>query len=195
MERPRFTVSAKKAKAPRYSREEWLSLALDVLARGGNAKLRVEAIAAALGVTTGSFYWHFKDRSDFLESLVRHWGVVTTDPVIEHVSGSPGDAKSRLYALLDIVFRMNLARYDVSVRAWAAQEPSIEPLVAEVDERRFGFVRSLLSEIGFQDQELEMRVRACIGYLILDPTVFDSTRDEKYRFEMLTLFHAVITKN
>jgi len=89
MEKTRFAVSAKKAETPKYSCKEWLSLALDVLAREGNAKLRVEAIAAALGVTTGSFYWHFKNRSDFLESLVRHWGMVTTDPVIEHVSGSP----------------------------------------------------------------------------------------------------------
>jgi AcrR family transcriptional regulator len=177
----------------RLSREVWLAQALEVLARNGNAKLRVETIAAALGVTTGSFYWHFKDRDEFLESLVRYWGTMSTDPVIEHVSNLDGDARQRLVALTDLVMREDYAQFDVSVRAWAAQEPMIQPLVIEVDRRRLAFVRSLFAELGFEGSELEMRTRACIGYISLDPAIRDASDDGR-RFEMLERFQALITR-
>jgi AcrR family transcriptional regulator len=180
-------------RSSRLSREAWLAQALDVLARNGNAKLRVETIAAALGVTTGSFYWHFKDRDEFLESLVRYWGTMSTDPVIEHVSNLHGDARQRLTALTDLVMREDYAQFDVSVRAWAAQEPAIQPLVIEVDRRRLAFVRSLFAELGFEGSELEMRTRACIGYISLDPAIRDASDDSR-RFEMLERFQALITR-
>ena len=180
-------------RSSRLSREAWLAQALDVLARNGNAKLRVETIAAALGVTTGSFYWHFKDRDEFLESLVRYWGTKFTDPVIEHVSNLDGDARQRLIALTDLVMREDYAQFDVSVRAWAAEEPAIQPLVIEVDQRRLAFVRSLFAELGFEGSELEMRTRACIGYISLDPAIRDASDDSR-RFELLERFQALITR-
>jgi AcrR family transcriptional regulator len=180
-------------RSSRLSREAWLAQALDVLARNGNAKLRVETIAAALGVTTGSFYWHFKDRDEFLKSLVRYWGTKFTDPVIEHVSGLDGDARQRLIALTELVMHRDYARFDVSVRAWAAQEPAIQPLVIEVDRRRLASVRSLFAELGFEGSELEMRTRACIGYMSLDPAI-RAASDDSRRFEMLERFQALITR-
>jgi AcrR family transcriptional regulator len=190
---PNRSRRKKQDRSSRLSREAWLAQALDVLARHGNAKLRVETIAAALGVTTGSFYWHFKDRDEFLESLVRYWGTMSTDPVIEHVSNLGGDARQRLIALTDLVMRGDYARFDVSVRAWAAQEPAIQPLVIEVDRRRLAFVRSLFAELGFEGSELEMRTRACIGYISLDPAIRDASDDSR-RFEMLERFQALITR-
>jgi AcrR family transcriptional regulator len=189
---PNRSRRKKQDRSSRLSREAWLAQALDVLARHGNAKLRVETIAAALGVTTGSFYWHFKNRNEFLESLVRYWGTNFTDPVIEQVSSLDGDARQRLIALTDLVMRGDYARFDVSVRAWAAQEPAIGPVVAETDAKRLGIVRSLLAELGFAGTELEMRARTCIAYLSLDPSIRSSSDAE--RFEMLERFKALITR-
>jgi AcrR family transcriptional regulator len=189
---PNRSRRKKQDRSSRLSREAWLAQALDVLARHGNAKLRVETIAAALGVTTGSFYWHFKNRDEFLESLVRYWGTNFTDPVIEQVSSLDGDARQRLIALTDLVMRGDYARFDVSVRAWAAQEPAIGPVVAETDAKRLGIVRSLLAELGFAGTELEMRARTCIAYLSLDPSIRSSSDAE--RFEMLERFKALITR-
>jgi AcrR family transcriptional regulator len=192
MERVRARNAPKRGRPPRRSREEWLAQALEVLAKSGNAKLRVETIAAALGVTTGSFYWHFAGRDAFLESLVRYWGEMFTDPVIEHVRNLD-EGRQRLGALMEIVLRNDYARYDVSIRAWAAQEPAIQPLVAEVDQRRLAFVRSLIAEIGFEGEELEMRTRACIGYLSLDPTIRAASANG-HRFALLERFEALITR-
>ena len=49
----------------RLSREGWLARALEVLGKKGAGQLAVESLARQLGVTKGSFYWHFRDRDDF----------------------------------------------------------------------------------------------------------------------------------
>jgi AcrR family transcriptional regulator len=47
------------------SRDEWLEKALIVVSREGGAKLRINNPVTEVGVTKGSFYWHFKSRDDF----------------------------------------------------------------------------------------------------------------------------------
>lgn len=191
MEKSTDLNSRKRPRGPRLSREAWLDQALQVLARDGNAKLRVETIAAALGVTTGSFYWHFTDRDAFLESLVMHWGVTMTDIAISQMNDLGGSPRGRIKALMDFVLRNDLARYDVSIRAWAAQEPKIRPIVAAVDGRRMDYIRSLLVPLGFTGNALEMRVRAILGYLSLDPIIRQQSGSDR-RLEMLDDFHAMI---
>jgi AcrR family transcriptional regulator len=61
----------------------WLAEALQVLTKSGNAKLPVDNIARALGVTKGSFYWHFKNRKDFVAGIIDYWDKQFTRPVIE----------------------------------------------------------------------------------------------------------------
>ena len=60
---------------------------MEVLAKEGQAKLRVDALASQLGVTKGSFYWHFKNRDDLFAHLLDYWTheltqVVTSSPEV-----------------------------------------------------------------------------------------------------------------
>ena len=192
-----MTAEHKRTSAPdadvRFTREQWLARSLEVLAREGNAKLRVDSISKSIGVTKGSFYWHFQNRQDFVVSLVHYWDSAFTDPAIAHVQNHSGDAQSRLWALAEFVSREKLARYEVCIRAWAAQDSSVAEVVANVDEKRLSFVRSLFSEMGCKEQELEMRTRAFIGYLSYEPAVF-AVSSEKDRAEMLKHFCEMVTQ-
>ncbi|MFP5354956.1 MAG: TetR family transcriptional regulator [Gemmatimonadota bacterium] len=58
---------------PSVSRDQWLEAAVAALAEGGVAAVRVEVLAARLGVTKGSFHWHFRDRAALLEGLLALW--------------------------------------------------------------------------------------------------------------------------
>ena len=64
-------LSARNGTTPaRLSREEWLARALEVLGKNGAGQLAVESLARQLGVTKGSFYWHFRDRADVFRQLI-----------------------------------------------------------------------------------------------------------------------------
>ncbi len=176
----------------RLSRDEWLARALGILATEGQAKLRVEAICAALGVTKGSFYWHFKDRDDFVCGLTRYWSDQFTDPVIAQVAQSANDAGERLKVLLYAVSDGGFARYDVSIRAWAAQDPDlVAAMVRHVDERRLAFVGSIFAELGFEGDEIGMRARACIAYLSFESSFLVKSTDDD-RHNMLDAFFDMI---
>ena len=75
---------AKKA-TDRQSRKSWLEAALHALARGGIDRVRVESLAKDLGVTKGSFYWHFKDREQFFDEMLSFWAEQSTQTVITNV--------------------------------------------------------------------------------------------------------------
>jgi len=174
----------RKKDAKRLSREQWLARAMDVLAREGGARLRIDSLVRDLGVTKGSFYWHFKDRDDFIASLSAFWAEYSTKRVIDKVGRSRGDAKARLAAVVEAVFSEDLGRYDLVMRAWAARQPGVAEVVKRVDEQRFAFLRSLFSEMGFGGQELETRTRVFVCYMAGEHVTFMKESREEQRESM-----------
>ena len=187
-------VAGRNGHARRLSRDQWLGQALDILAAEGQAKLRIDTICKALGVTKGSFYWHFKDRDDFVRSVVKFWSEHFTDPVVQQISQLGGSAQDRLKALLRKVSEGDFARYDVSIRAWAAQDPElVAGVVKTVDKGRLAFCGSLFKEMGFDAREAEMRARACVAYLSYEASVLVKS-SKKDRPKMLDQFFNVIAQ-
>ena len=185
---------ATKAAPERLTQEEWLARALEVLAEEGGGKIRVSRLARELGVTTGSLYWHFQDRADLVRSLAEHWARVSTGRALPVVQAAPGDARDRLLALMRFVVEEDMGRYDVAVRAWAAQEPEVAAVVREVDEQRYRFVHALFEEMGFRGEELEVRTRTFQIYLSMELGLLSrETREERLR--RVELRHDWFTKD
>ena len=83
-------IDKKKKLKKNFTRKKWLEYALEILIKEGNTKLRIDHLVRCMGVTKGSFYWHFKDRDDFILSLVEHWAKVSTQVVVEHMKQVQG---------------------------------------------------------------------------------------------------------
>jgi AcrR family transcriptional regulator len=178
---------------PRRSREEWLDAALEVLSCKGGARIRVRDLCATLGVTTGSFYAHFAGRDDFIQSVAAYWQRRYTTEIVARIRHAPGDPKSRLVALAEGIIEQDLARYDVAVRAWAAQAPAVASIVRQVDKERLGVLRDLFAELGFRGAELEMTTRTFVTYYSLEHSILvrQSKRERldeaRRRIDMLLL--------
>ena len=153
------------AKRERLSREAWLQQALDVLSREGEGKFRIDAVCAALGVTKGSFYWHFHDRSDFLDAIFAFWVEAYNARVPETTEQHGGDAAQRLRYLFNLVTSENLGRYDVAFDAWSSHEPGMAERVKGVYALRYRYVRSLFRELGYRGIQLEVRTTAFLSFL------------------------------
>ena len=67
---------------PGRSREDYLHMGLELLAESGPRALTAVRLAAELEVTTGSFYWHFKNVAEFRRAVRSHWRQVVVPEVI-----------------------------------------------------------------------------------------------------------------
>lgn len=159
---------AEPMKQARLTREEFLARSLEVVARRGGARLRIQELVGELGLTTGSFYWHFEGRDEFVAALVEYWASAYTGRVIEYVEAAGVDPQRRFRALIEYLAEENPARYDVPMRAWSAQEAIVARHVRRVDRQRLAYVRALLSDLGLRGQELELRTRIFVVYQSLD---------------------------
>jgi AcrR family transcriptional regulator len=94
--------AVEKIERTRLSAADWEQAALDLIAAQGVGAVAVEALARRLGVTKGSFYWHFPTREALLKVALERWERQDTDNVLGQVEPI-ADARARLSEL----FRRN----------------------------------------------------------------------------------------
>ena len=177
----------------RFSREDWLTLALETLSKRGNSRLTIDRLVTDLGVTKGSFYWHFDNRADFIEKLLEYWAKKFTHDFIDQINALQGGANERLYGLMELLTTSDASQYDVAVRAWAAQEPAVAIVVRQVDMARLGYVKSLFRELGFEGDELTIRSRAFLYWGSFELALFaPMTKQES--LNMLAQRYAFFTR-
>ena len=149
----------------RLTRQDWLTAALSTLARDGVAALRVEPLAKRLGVTKGSFYWHFADRPALLASVLVEWERRATDAVIDEVEAAGGDAAARLMNLFRIAATAD-GRLERAVRAWAATDAAAVAVQGRVDARRHAYLTAQFSAAGFAASEAASRARIAYRWVM-----------------------------
>ena len=154
-------MTKKEKRVTAFSREKWLETALENLAETRKSKFSLDTLLAAMPVTKGSFYSHFKNRQDFLLALVDFWDRHHTRTVINALRSLPDDTEPRekLLQLLLILHENDLHRYEPLMRSLTLELPEIVEAVKKVDEVRYRFVSSIFAELGFRDDELDLRVR------------------------------------
>src|SRR5215831_11230520 len=89
----------------RLTREDWAAAALAAIAEGGLSAVAVEPLAARLGTSKGSFYWHFANRDALLEAALSVWEATTTTEVLSRVEAQ-ADPREQLRLLIAVVTEM-----------------------------------------------------------------------------------------
>ncbi|MFB9908999.1 TetR/AcrR family transcriptional regulator [Allokutzneria oryzae] len=143
-------------------RGKWIELGLRALAEGGPQAVRVDALAKALGVTRGGFYWHFENRQALLEEMLDTWERMGTDEVIERVETEGGDARDKVRRAGALTFSETLLPVDLAVRDWARRDPAVAERLRRVDNRRMDYARSLFR--AFCDDEDEVEIRSMLAF-------------------------------
>jgi len=181
------------SKSSRYSRDEFLARSLDVLSEEGEAELRIDRLVSRLGVTKGSFYWHFENRAEFVRSLAEYWERSSTRVVIDDVGTMTSSPEDRLFSLMKMVSRQDLAGHDLAMRTWASHEPEVALVVSKVDRMRLTLVRGLFKEMGFEGDELETRTRIFVTAMSFNNGILAREPRGKRR-ESLRQWHAFFTR-
>lgn len=177
-------------KAKRLTRDDWLKAALSLCEKGIDA-VKVAPLAADMGVTTGSFYWHFKNRRELLEALLDYWEREMTDAAINaarQFSGSPSD---RILDLMESVMTRKLARYDFAIWHWAQSDAKTRRVFDRGLKKRFEFAAWMFSQAGFSDEQAEIRGRMMVVYMMGESTLIPNSMAR--RKKTLELNHAILT--
>ena len=156
----------------RLTRQDWIDSGLRTLATDGAKALKVGAMAVAMGVSRGSFYWHFRDFADFRAQLLQCWRDRTVDQVIQEFDRDPA-GPDRLRRLVKRAF-FGKRGLDRAIRIWAADEPEVAAMVAAVDARRVAYMAELLIATGMESSQARPRAAfiywAYLGQsIVMDP--------------------------
>jgi AcrR family transcriptional regulator len=138
------------------SREDWIEAAVRALGVTGFRGIAVEPLARSLGVSKGSFYWHFSGLQDLVEAVLAVWKARGFEQVIADLS-SIKDPRQRLVALIHTAWRNpGSFRAEAALAAAAiAGNRQVAPVFDEVLFGRLSYVRSLYREMGLDSGEAE----------------------------------------
>jgi AcrR family transcriptional regulator len=143
------------------SREAWIEAAAVALAHGGVAAVRVEALARDLGITKGSFYWHFADRGALLEALLEQWEAGASAVLEQARQGDTSE--ERVAAFFRGIVRAGGGVTDAEIFAWARRDRSVAERVSAVERARLAFLKEELAAMGVSLMDAHRRAEA--GYL------------------------------
>ncbi|AXB47994.1 TetR/AcrR family transcriptional regulator [Amycolatopsis albispora] len=131
----------------RLTREDWTTAALRALAKGGVAAVSVDALAGELGITRGSFYWHFKDRDALLTAAMETWERRTTAELITRLEPLDDPREKLREGFLAALGTEVIAGLEPALMA-QAEHPAVAPVLRRVIDRRISFLASLYGELG-----------------------------------------------
>lgn len=143
------------------TREQWATAGLAALVEGGPDAVRIEPVAARLGTTKGSAYWHFTDRADLLRAVLDLWVARHTVAVRDRVEAGGGTPSERLQRLLEIVSAAAKTS-PADLLLVASADPDVRAAVAEATQLRVGYVERLIRQAGRRGPEA--RSRAVLAY-------------------------------
>ena len=130
------------------NRDDWLKAARLALLTGGVEAVRVEKLARNLSVTKGSFYWHFKDREELLDLLLREWEEELLKDIIPRLKGRRGRETLRLLLQL-MVKRVPLGEEgilpsDAAMFTWASVSPVVAQRVNQAERKRIHLLKTII---------------------------------------------------
>ena len=161
------------------SAQDWLDQGLKTLATQGFAALKAEPLAKAMGVSRGSFYWHFADIGAFHAAILKHWREVAAEAIIAHVEAASAGTDP-LIVLLRRVYSEKLA-LERAVRSWAALDASARAAVQAIDRRRLDYVEGLIRAKGIASGLAQTRAQilywAFLGYALSDKPLSKPQRE------------------
>ncbi len=148
------------------TKEDWLHAALEELNSSGIDAVKVLPLAKKLGVTRGSFYWHFKDREELLRAMLAYWEEVLTDSVIGQAMTSTDTPQQQLENVLSNVLLNRQNRYDTAIAAWTMSNRSAAKHYAKVIRKRLRFIASLMLEAGQPQEVADFRAGMLLGFVV-----------------------------
>lgn len=152
------------------ARDRWLDEGLRVLAEEGATGLRIDRIAARLGLSKGSFHHHFDGADGYKRDLLEHFERLSIQLLDRAIAdaGHPRDARAVLGHLTALIEPHGVGLYrpelDVAVRAWSISDAAVRAVQERIDQARLAALQRVWRPHVATDEEA--RTAALLPYLV-----------------------------
>jgi AcrR family transcriptional regulator len=167
---------------PRLGSDDWVAAARQALISGGIAAVKIEPLAASLGVTVGSFYWHFANRGALYSKLLDDWETANSAAMVRAATleGTTADERFDAFINVWVTQRGYSPAYDAAVRDWARTSDEVRSTVHAVDIFRVSLLKRIFVDLGYEADRAEVRARITyfhqVGFYALDLRDDEQTR-------------------
>lgn len=155
MVQSKMTIAPKSS--PRMNKADWIEAAMRLLVAEGPEALRVDRLCIMLGITKGSFYWHFQNRDALIEAMAADWRDRRPATALAEAARNGHTPTEQLDYLARGFWRDDIVHFDAAMRAWGVSEPRIRAAVAATDRQMVAHVRSLFAAMGATPAEASAR--------------------------------------
>lgn len=154
---------------PRLSLDDWTAAGLQLLVTEGRSAVKISRLCDELGVTKGSFYWHFSDIDDLMKAIATRYTSLDNDAARGLTSLEELPVRERLARMGTMLVDDRAWEAEVAVREWARTDPQVAESVRALDQRIMTVVENAFLELGFDEASARVRagtlVYAGIGYV------------------------------
>ncbi len=130
--------------------------------------MRVLSLAKTLGVSRGSFYWHFADHAELVSALIDRWYQRRIATSQDELSGDLRDPTVRILSILDGAIAHSVEdrehdRFEQTLRSVASKDSTVAALLERVDRSRLQLLHSHYFQLVHDDETA--RELAALFYL------------------------------
>ncbi|MGV0791526.1 TetR/AcrR family transcriptional regulator [Mycolicibacterium sp. XJ1819] len=161
------------ARATRLSADDWIEVGYAILAEEGIKALKLDRLCGRLGVTKGSFYWHFSDIGSYRAALVAAWAESHDESrrQVADVAAADLPPRERLLKMMSALVSPRQWTLERAMREWARTDRGVAASVRAADQKVLAAVRQAFVDYGFTPEDAELRANATfaagIGFLHL----------------------------
>ncbi|AZP13503.1 TetR/AcrR family transcriptional regulator [Undibacterium parvum] len=133
--------------AQRLTRDAWLDAAFRAVVEAGFDNIRVLVLADKLGVTRGSFYWHFADHAELVSALLTRWREHEQEQNLRLRTDLLADPRADLEHLLEAALSqagedLENMRFELALRGLGRRDTAVASMLTEVDQTRMHLFES-----------------------------------------------------
>jgi len=166
--------------------EHWIQVGQDLLRDEGFHALRVAKLSKRLNVTSGSFYYHFKNLDSYLERLAEAYAS-DIDSLIRLSSGKTDDPLERLRILGRRSARADIWRLSTAMTVWAVSDGRAAKSLEQGEDLMINFLGDIFRAFGFDDHASMLRGKMLVSLNLSHTVGSKALRDRDYRRSALEL--------
>lgn len=147
------------APSARLNVTDWITAGLELLSQEGISGVKIQRLCERLGVTKGSFYWHFTDLHAFLGAMAKYYedgARIFRDQFTEMAQKNP---KQSLTDAVAYSYDNRLGRLERAMRDWSRTDARARAAIEASDELSFTAILKGFELLGFSRDEADIRAK------------------------------------